>query len=330
MKHSINLDPDRDTLDGRELSNLVRLWLDHCRSRLPAYTVAGYEDKVSYFVRWWADVGHWLNWEVSEDTLLQFNLWLNTIESRYHRPLSYNSKRDVLRRLRQCLRWAFVRGYTNQRDFSNWVPAADGSAPLRQRVSLDDLGKLMIAADQAVWPERDTAFVALLIGTGMRRAEAVGLDVSDVRIDSDLSGTAVIRHAKRVKGRQQQGRVVAFDSWTGRYLVRLIDVYKDPSSALFLSSPNSSRMSLKTAERIVKRAIHRAGLDGRIQGPHDLRRHFTTWFSLQHADNPFAGRLLSRQLGHSAFAMTSRYILDDAEELRGVIRSPLAGGVSQP
>jgi integrase len=328
MKHSINLQPEHDLLDGRQLEALVRLWLEWCDSRLPAYTVAGYRQKVDYFVKWWREVGPWFNWELSEETLNRFNQHLNNSQTRNRHPLSFNTRKDILRRLRQCLRWAFQRGYTYQRDFSPWVPAPDGSAPLRQRCTLEELAALVDAAGRALWPERDRAFVALLIGTGMRRSEAVGLDVADIRMDADLSGIATIRHAKRVKGRIQQGRVVAFDAWTGSYLARLLD-QMPLTGPIFVAADTDRRIAAKTGERIVKRAVARAGLEGRIQGPHDLRRAFTTFLSRRYRDNPVVGRLLSRQLGHSAFAMTSHYILDDADDLRDIIVSPLAG-VSQP
>jgi len=327
MQHSINLAPEKDTLDGRHLDKLIKLWLDWCESYLPPSTVHGYKDKVSYFTGWWADVGPWHNYELSEDTLIQFNRWLNSARSNRGGPLAYNTRLDVLRRLRQCLRWAFQRGYTNQRDFSVWVPKPDGSAPLRQRASLEDLSALMLAAGKSIYPLRDKALIALFIGTGVRRSEAIGLDVSDLRMDADSSGTASIRKAKRVKGRAVQGRVVAFDAWTGSYLAALLDSLP-PAGPLFRIPDGDRRIGSQAAYRIVKRAIKRAGMEDRIQGPHDLRRNFTTWFARTHRGDAY-GRLLSKQLGHSSSAMTGRYDLSDVDDLREVIVSPLAG-VSQP
>ena len=58
-KHRINLEPDGDVLDAADLAKLIHHWLADCRLRLPAYTVDGYEDKVRWFLEWWAGVAEW-------------------------------------------------------------------------------------------------------------------------------------------------------------------------------------------------------------------------------------------------------------------------------
>lgn len=324
MKHTINLEPVHESLDGRQLDRLVRLWLERLerRSDLSPTTVTGYANRVAYFLEWWAGVGPWCDWELTKDKLIQFGAWLSTVESQYRKPLSYNSRRDVLRRLRQCLKWAFEHEYLS-RDITPWVPSADGGAPLRERATLEELASLMRAAGRSGCPVRDQALVALFIGTGLRKMEAVSLDVSDVRMNADQSGTATVRKAKKVRGRTVQGRVVAFDDWTGHYVGKLLDTYETPAGPLFRIPEGTRRIGGQAAYRVVKRAIERAGLAERIQGPHDLRRNFATWFAKEHRGEMHA-RLLSKQLGHAKFVQTDQYILHDADDLAEVIRSPLA------
>lgn len=323
MKYSINLEPANECLDGRQLDRLIRLWLERLgrRSDLSAATVTGYANRVAYFQQWWADVGPWCGYELTRDKLAQFASWLATVETQYRKPLSYNSRRDVLRRLKQCLKWAFDNEYLN-RDITPWLPSADGAAPLRERATLEELAALMRAAGRSGCPVRDQAYVALLIGTGLRKMEAVNLDVGDIRMDADESGTATVRKAKKVKGRTVQGRVVAFDGWTGHYLAKLLDTLP-ADGPLFCTPEGTRRIGEMAAYRVVKRAIERAGLKGRIQGPHDLRRNFATWFAKEHRGEMHA-RLLSKQLGHARFVQTDQYILHDADDLSEVIRSPLA------
>jgi integrase len=324
MLHPINLEPTQEALDGRNLNTLIRLWVEHCqrRSDLDPHTVAGYASKVGYFCEWWEAVGPWCGYELTRERLLQFGDWLATVKSQYGKPLSYNSRKDVMRRLRQVFRWAHEREYTS-RNFAIWLPDVSGSEPLRERASVDELAQLMLAAGKGGCPVRDQALVAFLIGTGLRKMEAVGVDVGDVRMDADQSGTVAVHNAKRVGGRSVQGRVVAFDAWTGAYLAKLMDTYPEQSGPLFRIPEGTRRIGGEAAYRIVKRAIKRAGLERRIQGPHDLRRAFATWFSLTHRGE-LEGRLLSKQLGHSRFAQTDKYILHDASDLRDVITSPLA------
>jgi integrase len=161
------------------------------------------------------------------------------------------------------------------------------------------------------------------VGTGLRKMEAAALDIEDLRMHADQSGTAIVRKAKRVKGRTVQGRVVAFDRWTGRYLATLMDTYAQQAGPLFRVR-SGKRLGPMPAYQAVKKAIVRAGLADKIEGPHDLRRNFATWFSKTHRGEMHA-RLLSKQLGHAGFAMTDHYILHDADDLVEVITSPLAG-----
>lgn len=323
MKHSINLEPAQEVLDGRHLVKLVCLWLESqdANADVSAHTAQCYADKMAYFIEWWEDVGPWCEWELTKHRLHHFGAWLNTVHSQYRKPLAYNTRRDILKRLRQCLKWAKACDYLLY-DIRSWVPAATGEAPLRERASLEELAALMRAANNGRYAIRDQALLALYIGTGVRRAEAVGIDVRDVRMNADGSGTARVRRAKRVRGRQVRARIIAFDRWTGSYLARLLDRHPDQAGPLFRSRLGK-RLGDATAYRIVKRAVAVAGLEDIIQGPHDLRRNFATWFSKQHRGELY-GRLLSRQLGHSAFSMTDHYILHDADDLVEVIRSPLA------
>lgn len=324
MKHTINLEPALESLDGRQLNDMIQMWLDACRLRqdVSEHTVIGYCNKVAYFCDWWSDVGPWCNWELTKAKLNQFGDYLMTVKTQYRKNLEYNSRRDVLRRLKQCFKWAFDNDIIS-RDITPWVPATSGEAPLRERATLDELAKLMVAAGQSGCPIRDQALVAVYVGTGLRKMEAAYLDVTDVRVNADLSGTATVRKAKKVKGRTVQGRVVAFDKWTGSYLVKLIDTYPSPSGPLFRVQ-TGNRLTPMAAYRAVKNAIERAGLETKIEGPHDLRRNFATWFSKTHRGELY-GRLLSKQLGHSHFIMTDHYILHDADDLADVIESPLAG-----
>lgn len=323
MKHSINLEPVQEILDGRQLTKLVHLWLNNQRLRtdVSTHTADCYADKLNYFIEWWENVGPWCEWELTKSKLREFGTWLGVVESQYHAPLSYNTRKDILKRLRQCFKWAKDCDYLMY-DIRSWVPSATGEAPLRQRATLQELAALMIAAGQSGCPVRDQALIAIYVGTGLRKMEAANLDVQDIRMDADLSGTALVRKAKKVKGREVQSRVVAFDRWTGSYLAALMDTYAEQSGPLFRVT-SGKRLTPMSAYRAVKIAIERAGLADKIEGPHDLRRNFATWFSKTHRGE-LHGRLLSKQLGHSGFAMTDHYILHDADDLTEVIKSPLA------
>ena len=320
MRHRINLDPDSDTLDASSLDKLVRLWLDDCRVRLPAYTVDGYADKVAYFLDWWAGVAEWKRHELAPADLQQFGRWLAATTTSRHQPLSLNTRRDVLRRLKQCLRWAFHNRHYLPIDVSAWVPKLAPGKRQRRVATIEELRRLLEAADLAADPLRDRAALALLIQTGMRRAELRSVQVESVVMAADWSGTLRVV-GKRTAANQTGERIVAFDALAGGHLAPYLDAHEWPDGPL-LRNQFGQPVALKTIERIVKQAAMRAGLSETIQGCHDLRRAFVTHFRRKYRGAGY-DHLLRLQVGHASDAVSNIYDLADERDLAEVMRGPL-------
>lgn len=317
---SIRLDPERPILDARHLDALIALWLKDRRRRLASKTVTGYEEKIRYFRQWWTSIGETQGWKLTEDSLLDFNHYLSSYIGRFGEPLGYHTRKDCLRRLRQVFIWAYSQGYVAS-DYSKLVPAPEGSAPLRSVAPLDCLRRLVEAADLSPYPTRDRAILAVLLGAGVRRAECASVNVEWVQIDADGSGELQVV-AKRVKNRDVHMRRVAFDAPTGRYIGAQMDALLSDQGPLFPSN-RSGRLAPIGIYRAVKRLIRLASLENQIQGPHDLRRYFATYYSRNRRGENH-GHLLSKQLGHSNYRMTTNYSLQDIEDIREVIVSPFA------
>ena len=331
--YRINLKPQEQQLEGSTLIALIDQWLAEQRTRLPAATVDGYAVKLAYFTEWWTRHGPACAWNLSRHTLVRFNRWLtDSAVTRRGEPLSYHTRNDVLRRLRQILRWAKTFDHIPV-DLSAWVPAAEGSAPLRVAPDISAVERLIAAAEAS--GVRDMAILAVLLGTGIRRAEASGLDVTDVVMYADMAGTLTVQHAKKVRKRIVQARLVAFDSATGHYLAKWLD-HLPPAGPLFPSSHTGceeERLTPQGIYKVIRRLIGDAGLGGVIQGPHDLRRLFATTFARYRRGAGFDS-LLSRQLGHSAYSMTAQYVLADVNDIRESLVTPLSvvrnGNSGQP
>lgn len=319
-KHAINLESDADSLDAERLPQMIRLWLDDCGARLPPYTVAGYADKVNYFTTWWTGVAEWKRHELTRSDLHDFARWLANTTTIRKKPLSLNTRHDVLRRLAQCLRWAYAERHYTPIDISAWVPTLPPGKRTKRVATVDELRRLMEAADQAQDPLRDRAVIALLMQTGMRRAEVRSIAVTSITMMAGWSGTLRVV-GKRTTANTTGERIVVFDAFAGSHLAAYLDAHGWPDGPL-LRNEAGNPVAPKTVERIVKRAVARAGLSDVIQGPHDLRRAFVTHFRRKNRGSEF-DKFLQLQVGHTAPKTTDMYDMVELSDMVDVIRGPL-------
>lgn len=73
---------------------------------------------------------------------------------------------------------------------------------------------------------------------------------------------------------------------------------------------------------VVKNLAEHAGLADQIQGPHDLRRLFATYWSRKQRGEGFT-QPLSLQMGHTDRKMTLLYTKQDITDVRQTFTSPL-------
>ncbi|MEZ4714275.1 MAG: site-specific integrase [Caldilineaceae bacterium] len=324
MEH-INLTPAESALDAAQMPQLIQIYLSNLAARLDPRTVEGYAAKLNYFECWLQEEGpHW-RFALTRSRLLALEEWLFTRPlQRSDGTLSYNTRRDVLRRLRQLLRWAFQDGYLS-RDYSLWVPSARGASPRYELAPLEALSKLLIAAGDSPAPWRDRCIVALFIGVGLRRAEVAALSVQDIQLYADDSGVAKVI-GKRTKANKTGRRDVALDRVTGSYVRAWLEVLDQIYGPLFPSNLNRGEgISPQSVYRVVKRAIGRAGLEDEpgITACHSLRRSYAT-HAAKAANTNAELDALQRQLGHKSFVMTSQYNLLGPDEIREMVKSPLS------
>ncbi len=321
MLSPINLSPPRPAIDAANLSELVEAYIIDARLRVKPATASTYDYLLSYLLDWWGEAGPALAYRLDGRGWQIFEGWLRQQTSRQsQKPLALNTRKACLARCRQLLRWAYRLGYLD-RDFSDQIPQAKGSQPLRSAPSLDQLQRLLSAAGQTSRPLRDQALVAVFVGTGIRRAEAAALAVEDVAFHANGGGVIQVRKAKLDKPRR-----VVFDCACGEYILALLEGESLTTGPLFCGW-KGRELTPESIYRIIKRACKAANIDQRGRGPHDLRRSFATEW-MRHRRDAGSAQLLSMQLGHSTDAMTVHYSKQTIDDLQDGFSSPL--GSMQP
>ncbi len=333
MNQTINRQPTQTYLDATDLLWLMDQWLAAQATAIEPITLVGYRVKTDYFRHWWQVEGPKRHWQLTKKDLVHFELHLRTLTAKQTgEALSWHTRNDALRRLKEMFLWAYHNEYTTY-DYGQWLPAAHGAPIPRQAATVSQLHQLFTACTEPV-PEgtlphpksgthcvRNAAIMAILIGTGIRCAECANLHIEDLLFHADNSGLMNIV-GKRTKANPSGRRQVAFDAIAGIYLLTYLKERRQDKGSLFIAE-DGHQLTSPGIYKIVKRLIRIAKLEKVIQGPHDLRRAFATHFARQHPDAIHAD-MLRRQLGHAHYTQTSAYTLLDASDLVGHITSPLA------
>ncbi|OIK15140.1 tyrosine recombinase XerS [Bacillus sp. MUM 116] len=163
--------------------------------------------------------------------------------------------------------------------------------------------------------QRDTAIISLILGSGLRLSELVGLDLDD--IDFSKYSARVIR-----KGNKEQfvffSQVAMAD--LQEYLAVRADKYQvdKTNKALFISAPmgpkgKTRRLTARAVEKLVEKYAVAFGKPS--LSVHKLRHSFATRYHSEINDVP----KLRRQLGHSSIQTTMIYTHIRNEDLKSAV-----------
>lgn len=283
----INRTPSAPPLDGRDLDWLIAQYLVDRRGKVVAKTYGAYECRLRLVLKWWADVGPAQQWMLSAADMGKLEHYLRSKKgAKSSEPLSYTYRKGILQTLREVFRWACENGHTI-RDYSSWVPAAQGAKKKRRAAGKGDLLRLLAECDNSPRRVRDRAIMAIFIGMGLRLAEVSNLSIEDIHFQPDMSGHAQVT-GKRTKANVTGERESAFDSAVGAMIADHIATLGHSKGALFVSYRDKPLMPY-TLYGIVKKLIIRAGLEDQIQACHDLRRAFATYYA-RNNPGPHAAR----------------------------------------
>jgi integrase/recombinase XerD len=167
-----------------------------------------------------------------------------------------------------------------------------------------DIAAVLTTASTA----RDRALLAVLLGAGLRAAEVVGLDVTDLHDDPEGGLVIAVRRGKGRKDRQVPVQfdvsrlLLAYLADTGRRLGDPGPLFRAHDRGA--AERTRSRLSTRAIGYLVRRALERAGLAAKVISPHSLR-HTYALRALRAGGNVIA---VQKLLGHASVATTQRYL----------------------
>lgn len=224
-------------------------------------------------------------------------------------PLSFACQGKRLFAVRQFFRWM------TRSHHLLFNPASEMDMPKKEHrlprhvLTVAEIAQILNAVDTGEASGlgiRDRAMLETLYSTGMRRAELVGLDVTD--IDAER-GSVMIRQGKGKKDRMVPIGARAL-AWIARYVEEVRPHYLDHENdnTLFLSK-HYERMSAKQLSANAKKAIDGANLE-RVQtnGPLNSSCHLFRHACATHMlENGADIRYIQALLGHSDLSTTEIY-----------------------
>lgn len=190
---------------------------------------------------------------------------------------------------------------------------------LPKYLTLEESLALLNAVD-GKFKERDYCIITLFLNCGLRLAELVSLNLSDIR-----SNNTIVVTGKGNKERTIYLNSACVDAINAYLPFRPVDGVKD-KNALFISR-QKGRISPKTVQYIVKSALDKAGLGDRDLSTHKLR-HTAATLMYQHGNVDVLA--IKEILGHESLSTTQIYTHIMDEQLKNAAEANPLSNVKAP
>lgn len=200
--------------------------------------------------------------------------------------------------------------YLNERYIVENNPVSQVSFPKRDSMLPDFLYENQIDAlfqsldKNKKMYTRDRALLELLYGTGIRSAELLNIEVSDIDFDHRLL---------KVLGKGSKERIVPFNESVKEALLEYIETFsKDmEETGAFWLNYNLTKLTDRGLRYIINKVMKESAIKASLH-PHTLRHTFATHMLNNGADI----RAVQELLGHESLSTTQRYTHVSKEQLR--------------
>jgi site-specific recombinase XerD len=250
--------------------------------------------KLGYFVLWCREQGLTSLDAIRPADLRRFLVSLETV-SPSGKPLSRHCQHGYGQVVKSLLTWCVKEGLLKSSPAAH-VELARPEEYTVKTLRPEDVTRLFQAVRRSAYPLRNKALLAVLLDTGLRLSEVVGLKVADVHLDGKDPHLTVM-------GKRLRQRSVFVGPETRVTLARYLERDHTGGPMVFESAAGRP-LSARAVQDLVKRLGTAAGLPG--LHPHQLRHSFSVSY-LRAGGSVFH---LSRLLGHSNITTTMRYLRD--------------------
>ena len=259
---------------------------------------------------------------VTTDQIYDFLLYAN--DDRQNQTAAKARKLAAIRALYKFL--------VNKRGYLTDNPTANIDTPKRKKslpkfLSLEEAQALLraVATDtESQVRERDYAIITLVLSCGMRVAELVGINLTD--LDSELRSV-------RVLGKGNKERIIYLneacrDALRAYLAIRLGEGCSAASDRSLFLSNRLARLSIQGVQVTVQKYLKRAGLESKHYSVHKLRHTAAT---LMYQSGAVDIRVLKDILGHEQLNTTQIYTHVSNQGMEDAMKhNPLSGEAGKP
>jgi len=151
--------------------------------------------------------------------------------------------------------------------------------------------------------------IEFLYSSGLRVSEAVNMKIDDLNLDEKIGAVRA--------GKGRKDRLIILSNNLIEHLRKYLDKRNDTNPYVFPAKSEDKPITVRQAQKIVKNAAIRAGINKRVFC-HALRSSFATHLLESGTDI----RMIQELLGHANLQTTQRYTKVSTEQLKK-IKSPL-------
>lgn len=252
--------------------------------------------------------------DITDTSVREFRLWLNRQSTGNNRATGETLKKKTQNYYLIALR-AFLK-YLARQNVKSLSPERIELAKVGDRqidfISSSELNRLLAAPDGSDLKSlRDKAILEVLFSTGLRVSELCSLP-RDIDLSSDEFS---------IRGKGGKVRVVFLSDHAKNTLKAYLAKRDDMDDSLFVKvngekrkSEESSPLTRRSVERIVKHYANKAGIMSKKVTPHVIRHSFATDLLSNGADL----RSVQALLGHASISTTQIYTHVTDKHLRNI------------